>query len=313
MLAFVFPGQGAQYVGMARDIHDAFPEAKAIFEEASDLLGMDIARLCFTGPESELTLTANAQPALLTASVAVLTALQAGGLAPRAAAGLSLGEYSALVAAGSLAFADAVRLVRARGVYMQEAVPEGEGSMAAIIGFDEPAVQAMCEEAASSGLVEVANLNSPGQIAVSGQTGAVLKVMSLAKSRGGSAVQLKVSAPFHCSMMKPAADRLLPHLESTPVVPPSVPVYANVTAGPVTSPDEIRDLLYRQVYSPVRWEASVRSMISAGVRAFVEVGPGKTLTSLIRKIDRSVSVFSVQDEPSLEGVLAWKEAVTVGA
>ncbi|NPV71762.1 MAG: ACP S-malonyltransferase [Firmicutes bacterium] len=313
MIAFVFPGQGTQYVGMARDIHDGSGEAKAVFDEASDSLGRDMAHLCFSGPESELTLTANAQPAILTASVAILRALAPAGLAPAAVAGLSLGEYSALVAAGAVSFPDAIRLVRARGTYMQEAVPEGGGTMAAIIGLDEPAVRDLCREALAIGIVEVANLNSPGQVSVSGHVPAVLKVMSLAKSRGGSAVHLKVSAPFHCSLMKPAADRLLPHLESVEITRPSIPVYANVTAQPVENPSGIRELLYRQVYSPVQWEASIRAMIAAGARAFVEVGPGKTLTSMIRKIDHSVSVFSVQDRASFDGVMAWKEAATVGA
>ncbi len=313
MIAFVFPGQGAQHVGMAADIAANFAESKEVFDRANRALGQDLAGLCFNGPEAELTSTVNAQPAIITASIAVFEVLRARGLVPHVVAGLSLGEYTALVAAGAIDFEDALRLVRARGTYMQEAVPEGEGSMAAIIGLDEVRVRDLCREASQAGVVEPANLNSPGQIIVSGQTQGVYKAGSLARAAGGSVIPLRVSAPFHCSLMRPAAVRLKVDLDRTEIHRAALPVFANVSASVVRSPAEIRQALLEQVYSPVLWEKSVRAMIAHGVKAFIEVGPGKALTSLIRKIDRAVSVFSVQDVPSVDAVLSWKEAAAVGS
>jgi [acyl-carrier-protein] S-malonyltransferase len=311
MVAFVFPGQGSQHVGMGTDIAAAFPEARETFDTASALLGCDFLDLCRNGPEAELTRTVNAQPAILTVSTAIFRVLRSKGLVPQMAAGLSLGEYSALVAAGSLVFEDAVRLVRARAVYMQEAVPEGEGAMAAIIGLSEGDVRDICGRSSDEGTVEPANFNCPGQIIISGRAAAVQKAVSLARKAGGSGIPLKVSAPFHCSLMQPAATRLKADLDEVEIRSPSIAVFANVSAGMVTSPAEIREALLRQVHMPVLWERSVREMISRGARVFVEVGPGKTLANLIRKIDRTVAVFSVNEAHSLEGVTAWKEASSV--
>jgi len=312
LIAFVFPGQGAQRVGMMGDILEKFPEARAVFEGAGQAIGRDLIDLCLRGPEGELTKTVNAQPAILASSVAIFEILKSRGLAPQVVAGLSLGEYTALVAAGSIELGDSLRLVRARGTYMQEAVPEGEGAMAAIIGLDENMINEICAGASDEGIVEPANLNSPGQVIVSGRVRGVNKAASLARAAGASAIPLKVSAPFHCSLMRPVAARLEADLDRTDIRRASLPVFANVSATIVRSPGEIKQSLLEQVYSPVLWDRSVRAMISYGVRAFVEVGPGKTLTSLIRKIDRSVSVFSVQDVPSVDAVLSWKEAAAVG-
>ncbi|MGE5542559.1 MAG: ACP S-malonyltransferase, partial [Bacillota bacterium] len=290
-----------------------FQEARDVFDRAGQALGQDLAGLCLRGPEAELTRTVNAQPAILASSIAIFEVLKARGLAPEAVAGLSLGEYTALVAAGAIDFSAALTLVRARGTYMQEAVPEGEGAMAAIIGLDEAKVRDICAGASGEGLVEPANLNSPGQIIVSGRVQGIHRAASLARAAGGSVIPLKVSAPFHCSLMRPAAARLERDLDRTEIRRAALPVFANVSANVVRSPAEIKQALLEQVYSPVLWDRSVRAMIAYGVRAFVELGPGKTLTSLIRKIDRSVSVFSVQDVPSVDAVLSWKEAAAVGS
>ena len=308
-VVFQFPGQGSQAVGMGRAFYESSPAAKAVFVEANDALGFDLARLIFDGPEAELTLTANTQPAVLTASVAAAAACAERGLVPSLAAGHSLGEYSALVAAGALAFSDAVRIVRRRGEFMQEAVPVGTGAMAAILGLELPAVEALCAEAAPgpSGreVVDVANVNSPGQIVVAGHRGAVERVVALAASRGGrKSVVLPVSAPFHCALLTPAAERLAVELECVHVSDPAFPVARNVDGGVSRSAAEIKSSLVRQVASPVRWTACVQRLASEGGSAFVEVGPGRVLTGLLRRILDGTRGLSVEDPAGLDKALA---------
>jgi [acyl-carrier-protein] S-malonyltransferase len=289
MLAFVFPGQGSQFVGMGRDLFDTIPVCRETFEEADEVLGFPLSRVCFEGPEDQLRLTATAQPAILTASVAALRALSEQRIHPQVVAGHSLGEYSALVAAGSLAFADAVRLVHKRGTYMQEAVPIGEGAMAAIMGLERNAVETLCKEAAGADVVAPANLNAPGQTVISGHAGAVQRAISLARERGAKrATLLQVSAPFHCVLMEPAAGRLQEDLATTTFHDLAVPLVSNVTATALSGGDEARRALYRQVTAPVLWEESVRTLATMGVSEAREVGPGKVLTGLIRRTERNI-------------------------
>jgi [acyl-carrier-protein] S-malonyltransferase len=302
----LFPGQGSQSAGMGRELHDLVPESRAVFEEADGTLQEPLARLCFEGPDDDLARTENTQPAILTASVAAFRALEARGMpAPAAAAGHSLGEYSAHVAAGTLPFADAVRCVRARGRFMQEAVPLGVGAMAALIGLDPPDVEALCSEAARGQVVSPANLNSPGQIVIAGHAEAVERARALATERGArKAVPLPVSAPFHCALMEPAARRLAPVLEGLAWSVSNVPVYANVDAAAVTDPSEARRRLVEQVASPVRWIDVIESMVADGIRTFLEVGPGRVLSGLVRRIDRSVTVHAVSDPESADAAVA---------
>ncbi|GGF68102.1 malonyl CoA-acyl carrier protein transacylase [Paenibacillus albidus] len=302
-IAFIFPGQGAQSVGMGRDVYEAVPASRAIFEKGDEVLGFPLSKLVFEGPDSELKQTVNTQPALLTASIAYLEALRGQGLTPDYVAGHSLGEYSALVTAGVLSYEDAVKLVRLRGRFMEEAVPGGQGAMAAVLGAEREALAELCRTiSAEAGAVELANVNCPGQIVVSGTAAGVNAVVQRVKEAGGKrAIPLEVSGPFHSSLMKEAADRLAAELMSVTFNKPSVPVIVNVTAAPVTDPEEIRELLVRQVYSPVLWEDSVNWLLKDGVDTFVEIGSGSVLTGLIRKIDKNVKLVNIN---SLENAQA---------
>lgn len=304
MTAFVFPGQGSQYPGMGKDLAENFPVARVTFEEANDALGIDLARLCFEGPEEDLKLTANTQPAIVATSIAALRVLcEETGLAPDFVAGHSLGEYAALVCAGALSFADAVCTVRQRGVFMQDAVPVGVGTMAAIIGLDGPEVDLLCKEAAGDEVVAPANYNSPGQIVIAGHVPAVERAMALAKERGAKrALPLPVSAPFHCELMQPAARQLEAVLSGVTVHDLKCPVVSNVEASANRDAGAIRDLLVRQVYSPVRWEASVKTMTDAGVERFVEIGPGKVLAGLIKRIAKGRCIQNVGSVDDLKAL-----------
>jgi len=309
--AFVFPGQGSQKVGMGQKAFDAWPEAREVFERAGSALSEDMARLCFEGPQDRLTLTENAQPALLTVSAALSQVLAGKGLTPDFAAGHSLGEYSALVAAGVVSLEDGVRAVKLRGRFMQEATPPGEGSMAALMGLSREEVESLCRQVSREmdRVVEPANFNSPQQIVVSGHRDAVLRLMERAKEAGCKrAVELQVSAPFHCSLMEPAQRRLEGVLKEIPFSNPGFPVVPNVTAEPVTEGETLRELLVRQVTAPVMWRLSVERMIEEGVTLFVEVGAGTVLSGLIRKINRKVKTVSFDGPGQLESVLkAWEE------
>jgi len=304
MIGFVFPGQGSQHAGMGKDLADNFPVAKQAFEEANDSLGFDLAALCFEGPEEELKLTTNTQPAILTVSIASLRVIEREtGLVPAFAAGHSLGEYSALVGAGALSFADAVRVVRKRGAFMQEAVPVGEGAMAAIIGLDGEPLEEVCREAAQGKVVSPANFNSPGQVVIAGHAEAVERAIEIAKGRGAKrALPLPVSAPFHCSLMVPAGERLREVLEGIAVNSLNIPVISNVEAAPNADASRVKDLLVSQVSAPVRWEESVRAMIGLGVERFVEIGPGKVLAGLVKRIDNGVETQSVADVAGLKAL-----------
>ena len=289
-------------MGMGKELAEAYPIVAETFAEADRVLGFSLSRLCFEGPEEELTLTRNTQPALLAASVATMRLLQSKGFEPAAAAGHSLGEYSALVAAGAISFEEALVTVRVRGELMESAVPAGQGSMAAILGLPKEEVEALCREV--PGVVEPATYNSPGQVVVAGETGAVAALMKLAEERGARRAQLlKVSGPFHSSLLKPAGDRLAEQLARISVTGPRIPVYANVTARPYTSADEIRNLLREQVSSPVLWESTVEAMLADGIDTFVEVGPGRVLSGLIKRISREAVVYNVDSVATLEAFL----------
>jgi [acyl-carrier-protein] S-malonyltransferase len=300
--AWLFPGQGTQEVGMGRALASAFPEAAAIFERADRALGFSIRALCFDGPEAELTRTLHTQPAIVTTSIATLAAIRAvhpNLPAPAYAAGHSLGEYSALVAAGALSLEDAVRTVHLRGRAMQDAVPEGEGGMAAIMGGDRAAVEALCAEAAEGEIVSPANFNAPGQIVISGHKRAVDRAAALAGSKKLKAIPLKVSAPFHCALMAPAARAVEAALAELTLQPPSFPVVANVSALPNESSEEAKRLLVRQIDGPVLWEQTIVLMAEAGVTRALEIGPGKVLSGLVKRIDKRISVLSVGDADSI--------------
>lgn len=304
MIAFVFPGQGSQYAGMGKDLADNFPVARQVFEEANDALGFDLAALCYNGPEDELKLTTNTQPAILTVSTAALKVLeQESGLRPAYVAGHSLGEYSALVAAGALSFADAVRTVRQRGAFMQEAVPVGVGAMAAILGLDTVELEAVCQEAAQGQVVSPANYNSPGQVVIAGHATAVERAIELAKAKGAKrAMPLPVSAPFHCSLMLPAGERLREELAGIAVGPLRIPVVTNVEAAPNSDAGRVKELLVAQVSAPVRWDESVQKMAELGVDRFIEIGPGKVLAGLVKRIAKGAAAQSVEDVAGLKAL-----------
>ncbi len=307
MIAYLFPGQGSQAVGMGHDLVENFPAARAVFAEADDALGFSLSRLCFEGPAEELQLTENTQPAILTASVAALRVMEAAGL-PRPAfvAGHSLGEYSALVAAGALSLATAVRTVRARGHYMQAAVPVGVGAMAAILGADLETVAAACAEAAQGEVCSPANINSPKQIVIAGNAGAVDRAIEILKARGvRKAVKLNVSAPFHCALMQPAQERLAADLAEIEFNELSVPLVTNVDAAPIRQGVAARAALVRQVSAPVRWRESIERLVNeCGVQTFVEVGPGKVLAGLVRQIAPDAQCLNVEDSTSLTATRA---------
>lgn len=302
---WLFPGQGTQSVGMGKALADASPAARAVWEKADSALGFPLTRLCFEGPESELTLTANAQPAILTASIAALAALKAALPdlpAPSYAAGHSLGEYSALVAAGALAFDDAVRLVRLRGQAMQAAVPEGVGAMSAILGGDEAQVTALCDEARGEDVLAPANFNAPGQVVIAGHAAAVRRAGELAGTRKLKSIALNVSAPFHCSLMQPAALAVGAALEKVAVRPLAFPVVANVEALPNQDAAKVANLLVRQIDGAVQWDRSVRWLSEQGVTRALEIGPGKVLAGLVRKIDKRIEVQGVGTPEDLQKV-----------
>jgi [acyl-carrier-protein] S-malonyltransferase len=300
--AFVFPGQGSQYAGMGRDVADRYPVARGVFDEIDEALGFSISRLCFDGPEEDLKLTENTQPAILAVSCALHAVLEDRGVARRdIVAGHSLGEYSAIVSVGGLTAPQAARLVRARGRFMQEAVPVGSGGMAALIGPTVEEAKAICEEAAQGEVLSVANINAPGQIVIAGAKSAIDRAIAVAKARGvRRALPLAVSAPFHCELMRPAEERLKPLLDEAPLKDLRVSLVSNVDASPIGTSTALRNALLRQVASPVRWVESVQRMISMGVRRFVEIGPGSVLTGLIKRIDSSVELANVSDVASLE-------------
>src|SRR5437588_6120861 len=299
-VAFVFPGQASQYPGMGRELAEKYAVARAVFEEADQALGFSISKMCFEGSEEDLKQTANTQPAILTCSVATFRVAAENGLQPDFVAGHSLGEYSALVAAGSLKFADAVQLVRKRGTYMQDAVPAAVGAMAAIMGLSPAVVADACKRAAGGEVCAPANLNSPEQTVISGHSGAVKRAVEIASQLGAKrAVILSVSAPFHSALMAPAQEKLEKDLKQTEFAALRVPLVTNVDADTIETADESREALIRQVTMPVRWEESVRLLIDEGVNTFVEVGPGRVLSGLLRQIERSVATLNVEDEKSL--------------
>ncbi|MDT0122232.1 ACP S-malonyltransferase [Paenibacillus sp. RRE4] len=304
-IAFVFPGQGSQKVGMAKDVYESVPAATEVFHTADKALGFSLSNLIFEGPDTELKQTSNTQPALLTASIALLEAFKEKGIEADYVAGHSLGEYSALVAAGVLSFEDAVQIVRARGQYMEEAVPGGQGAMAAVLGADREALGVLCREVSESGdTVELANMNCPGQIVISGVKEGVAAVSERVKEAGGKrAIAIEVSGPFHSSLMKGAADKLADKLSTATFSPAKVPVVANVTARPAED-GQFQNLLTTQVYSPVLWEDSVTWLIEQGVDTFIEIGSGNVLTGLIKKTDKTVKLYNVNSLETLEATAA---------
>jgi [acyl-carrier-protein] S-malonyltransferase len=299
-IAFIFPGQGSQYVGMAKEFIENFPESKDVFDQASTVLGYDLARLCIDGPVEKLNLTENTQPAILAASIGILQPLERRGLTAAAAAGHSLGEYTAITAADGFELTDAVVLVQKRGRFMQEAVPEGSGLMAAILGMDRQDVEKTCLEAAKNGIVAPANYNSPGQIVIAGEKAAVEKAMELAKSGGAKkVVPLTVSVPSHCAMMKPAGEALARELEKVTISDLRMPIVNNADAKFLLTASELRPSLLKQISSPLYWEDSINMMVSAGYDTFIEIGPGKVLSGLVKRIARDAKILNVEDQKSM--------------
>lgn len=304
-IAFVFPGQGSQTVGMGKDFYESDQTVQSIFQEADSTLGFSLTDLILNGPQEDLTLTANTQPALLTVSFALYQAVLKAGITPDYTAGHSLGEYSALTASGAMTFKEAVHTVRKRGEYMEEAVPNGIGTMSAVLGIDQAQLEELTADITRKGnTVQLANINCPGQIVISGTTEGVQLAAVKAKENGAKrAIPLNVSGPFHSILMEPAAAKLAETLSSIEVKQAITPVISNVTAQPVTQPEEIKEKLIEQLISPVRWEESIRTLLDLGVDTFIEIGPGKVLSGLIKKIDRSVSIYSVNDKVSLENTV----------
>jgi [acyl-carrier-protein] S-malonyltransferase len=304
-VAFMFPGQGSQAVGMGKDIFDEFSDAQQLYQEADQVLNKNLSELMFKGPKEELTETENAQPALLLSSIALHSLLLKEEIQPVMAVGHSLGEYSALVAAGALSIEEALPLVATRGRLMEEAFPKGQGTMAAVLGLDEEAIASTLAKVEDE-TVNIANLNCPGQVVISGSQAGVELATSLLKERGAKRVlPLNVSGPFHSTLMQPASEAFSKYLDEVKINDASIPVYANVTATPVTESGKIRELLIEQLYSPVRFEESIRHMLDEGVDALVEVGNGKVLSGLVKKIDKSVKTFAVQDTASLHEFISW--------
>lgn len=307
--AFIFPGQGSQYIGMGKELANISVHAREIFEEADDVLGFGLSKIIFGGDEYQLRQTKITQPAMLTASMAILSVLREKRLFPDGTAGLSLGEYSALVCAGALKFADALPLVQKRAIYMQEAVPSGKGGMAAILGLSSEEVISLCREVLPYGLVEPVNFNCPGQIVIAGYREALEEACRLAKEKKGRAVMLSVSAPFHSSLLSSIEGKMNALLENVPIRKPVIPFVANINAQYLDDPEEIRASLVKQVFSPVLWENSIEFLIKDGYNFFVEVGPGRTLTGFMKKISRKVSALHVEDAETLEKLLNHLEEV----
>ncbi len=300
-IAFIFSGQGAQYVGMGKELYDNIPVCREVFDKADEALGFSISNVCFEGPEEELVKTENTQPAILTMSIAAMKALEEQGIFPDYAAGLSLGEYSALVCSGAFDFVDAVKLIKKRGKFMAEAVPAGVGAMAAIIGLKEDTLREVLAKSAHAGIVEAANFNCPGQIVIAGEAKAVETAVENAKEAGAlKAVMLNVSGPFHTSMMEPAALKLEKELEAVTVGEMKVPVATNVTGEFVKAASDIKGILKKQVMSSVLWEKTINTMLEAGVDTFVEIGPGKALCGFVKKVNRKVTALNVEDLDSLQ-------------
>ncbi|ASN05776.1 ACP S-malonyltransferase [Virgibacillus necropolis] len=305
-VAFMFPGQGSQEIGMGKSFYDAYPEIKEMYQEADEVLSLPLSEIMFNGPEETLTATQNAQPALLLSSIAVHTLLVKSGVQPVMAVGHSLGEYSALVAAGALSLEEAVQLVATRGKLMEEAFPAGKGAMAAVLGLSSEKVEEVLTSIESEEIVDLANINCPGQIVISGTKEGIDHASVVLKENGAKRVlALNVSGPFHSRLMKAANKKFAAKLEAISITDGNIPVYANVTAKPVTEHEEIKELLIKQLYSPVRFEESIRNMMEKGVDAFVEVGNGKVLSGLVKKIDRKTPTFTIQDPASMEKFISW--------